>query len=436
MLSCGLSQMNITPEFPISLAGFFFGESQGVLTDLNAGVLVLEQAGERTALIAMDLCGLATTDVESIRAALKDAHNISNVLVNTSHTHSGPTTFPIRGGWGKIQPEYRQFLRDRIVEGVRQAANDMFAATITVNSTTVDYLTYSPAHRNAKGQIDPELGVTAIHDGKGNLRAVLINFACHAVCLHGYKNLISADFPGYLREAIARDCGSDLTVMYLQGAQGDIMPKEFKGAGHGEPELGFQMGEALAREAIQAIQCAPPPQEIALHVRSKTIHLPYDPLPSRDALRQEIIRLQTELDSSSLPVEIVDNNKADIEWAHEAIEIQEKDEVQEYLEAELQGLVLGDTAFLAVPLELYAQIGMRIKQDAPFVHTFILGLSNGAYGYLATPNAYDEKTYTTNHACRRMGIWSFTRDVSEVLIAEASALLTELRNDLLRGNAL
>ena len=434
MLRCGLSRVKITPEFPVSLAGFCFGESQGVLTDLYAGILILEQVGERTALLAVDLCGLAAAEVEKIRTDLKDTFDINNVLVNASHTHSGPTTFPIRGGWGKVQPEYMQFLHDSIIEGARQATNDMFTATVAANSTIVDYLTYCPDHRNARGQIDPELGVVAIHDSQGNLRGLLTKFACHAVCLHGYRNMISADFPGYLRDALARDLGPGVTVMYLQGAQGDIMPKAFKGAGHGEPAVGRQVGEALARETIQALQSAPASQDVALHVRSRTIRLPYDPLPSSDALHLEVTRLQAELDSGKLPAQATDNHRADIEWALEAIEIQKKDRVQEDLEAELQGLVLGDTVLLAVPFELYAEIGMKIKKNSPFKHTFVLGLSNGAYGYLATPNAYDEKTYTTNHACRRMGIWSFARNVSDVLVSEALDLLTELRNDSPREN--
>jgi hypothetical protein len=45
---------------------------------------------------------------------------------------------------------------------------------------------------------------------------------------------------------------------------------------------------------------------------------------------------------------------------------------------------MGDTAFISIPGELFTEIGMRIKAESPFAHTYLLGLANGHIGYIPT----------------------------------------------------
>ncbi|HAH86921.1 MAG TPA: hypothetical protein DCL60_06070 [Armatimonadetes bacterium] len=45
---------------------------------------------------------------------------------------------------------------------------------------------------------------------------------------------------------------------------------------------------------------------------------------------------------------------------------------------------IGDTAFISIPGELFTEIGMRIKAESPFAHTYLLGLANGHVGYIPT----------------------------------------------------
>lgn len=427
MLRCGLAEVKITPEFPVRLAGGCFGQSAGVWTDLYAQVAVFEQGGTRTALVAVDLCGVAADDVVRLGAELRDRFDIGQMVVNASHTHSGPTTFWIRGGWGHIDPEYMRFLHERIVKAAGAAVERMFDAAVTVTGAPADDLSYCPEHRNSKGQIDPEVGVITIYDGTGAIRGVLVNFGCHAVCLHGYENLISADFPGYMREALGGELGRQVVALFLQGAQGDVMPMAFKGAGRGEPALGQRMGAALARAALASLQGAPAAREVEVKVGTRPVKLPFESPPSVDEVQRELARLEGELAGGGLVRELEDMCRADLEWARDALAALESGTVADALEVELVALALGEAALVTAPFELYAQIGMRIKRGSPWGHTLVLALSNGFHGYLATANAHDEQTYTTNHACRRMGLWTPARDAADVLVREATSLLMDLR---------
>jgi len=427
MIRCGVSQVITTPPFPVVLGGYAFGKSEAVLQDLCAQTVVLEQNGARTAIISLDLLGLSVEQVRKLRNSLKTRFGISNALIHCTHSHSTPTGFDLRGGWGKVDPAYMELLHGRVIEGVRQATEKMFAAKIGVTTTSVDYLTRCSPSRHKDGPIDTELGVIAIRDDEERVRGVVVNFACHPVCLHGYRNLISPDFPGYLREKLKDELPEGAEVAYLSGAFGDIMPADFKGPGKGEAELGRRMGHALAAEVMRVIDSAHATDGSGIRWKSEHVKLPLTPLPPVEQIRSEVNRLEAELKKNTLPREIRDNYQADIEWANEAIEIQQSGRTKSFQEIELLALIVGDLAVLAMPLELYAQVGLIIKQASPFKYTFIAGNSNGAFGYLATRVAYDQGSYTVTSACRRYGMWAFSPDVSDILIGEAGKLLSQMK---------
>ena len=57
------------------------------------------------------------------------------------------------------------------------------------------------------------------------------------------------------------------------------------------------------------------------------------------------------------------------------------------LRIELQGVRVEDAVFMAVPAEVFVEIGIRLKQNSPH-KTFIVGLANGYIGYLPTREAH------------------------------------------------
>ncbi len=51
-----------------------------------------------------------------------------------------------------------------------------------------------------------------------------------------------------------------------------------------------------------------------------------------------------------------------------------------YLPIELQGFRLGDAAFVAIPGEVFVEIGLTLKRQSPHM-TFVFGIANGYIGY-------------------------------------------------------
>ena len=63
-----------------------------------------------------------------------------------------------------------------------------------------------------------------------------------------------------------------------------------------------------------------------------------------------------------------------------------------HLPVELQAIRIGDAAFLAVPAEVFVEIGLELKRRAKY-KTFIVGIANGYIAYFPTRAAYPDGGY-------------------------------------------
>ena len=97
------------------------------------------------------------------------------------------------------------------------------------------------------------------------------------------------------------------------------------------------------------------------------------------------------------------------------------DEFPEDSQLEMNGLRIGDAAFVTVPGELFTEIGRAIKSRSPFPFTYIVGLANEYCGYFPTYRAICEGGYTT-----RPGVSQFSVHADSILTDQAVAILKTL----------
>jgi hypothetical protein len=65
---------------------------------------------------------------------------------------------------------------------------------------------------------------------------------------------------------------------------------------------------------------------------------------------------------------------------------------------EVQVVTLGDVALAALPVELFAELGLQLKGRSPVRETFVVTVANGYHGYVPTPRAFDHGGYETRLA--------------------------------------
>ena len=91
----GVARKVITPTEPIWMSGYAgrTRPSEGVLHDLWAKALALEDAqGGRVVIVTVDLIGLPRDVSDEVAARVKKKHGLERrqLMLNSSHTHSGP----------------------------------------------------------------------------------------------------------------------------------------------------------------------------------------------------------------------------------------------------------------------------------------------------------------------------------------------------------
>lgn len=128
-LKAGICETNITPPVGVWLAGYA-GRSSGCIgvhDELYARVLALDDGLSLACIISLDLIALDFDLVELIRDGIHRKVGISyeRILLNCSHTHSGPGTRTFRA-MGERDELYCNVMARKVVGAVQQAA-DMLA---------------------------------------------------------------------------------------------------------------------------------------------------------------------------------------------------------------------------------------------------------------------------------------------------------------------
>jgi neutral ceramidase len=92
----------------------------------------------------------------------------------------------------------------------------------------------------------------------------------------------------------------------------------------------------------------------------------------------------------------------------------------EPLEVEVQAITISEQlAIVALPGEIFAELGLSLKIASPFKRTFIAELANGSIGYIPNRSAYSEGLYEVFSA-------RCTEGSGELLVGEALKLLNAL----------
>jgi len=406
-LRAGAAKVNITPPVGTPLSGYTARKdvSQGIHDELYAKALVLDN-GERTlAIITTDLLGFYGDFVDKIRGLIKERTNVDkgDILVSATHTHSAPDTLCGLYSRGKASDSWMDVLAQKIAGCAYMAWRNRREAQIGVGKGMIDGIGVNRRSPDGK-PVDREVGVIRVEDVKGNLMAVLINYTCHAVVLGPDNLLISADYPGYTMRMIERIKGEDVVAMFTNGAEGDINTghsADISGIGGHIPDRTFEraekLGNMLAGEVLKVLEQIKVSPKIHLDVKRELVELPLKDLPSSREAEKEFQRKTSAVDESK-ETSHEKLTRAKIEKFYAEITLSLVKEVESLglgrtIGAEIQVMRLNNTVLVAIPGELFVEIGLDVKKKSEFENTFIVGLANGEIGYIPTRQAFMEGGY-------------------------------------------
>jgi hypothetical protein len=301
-LRAGFGRRVINPDMskPVWLAGFAHNRAATKIhDDLKAVAAVIDDGEHRVGVVALDAIGFFHDEVLAVRRGVPSSARLDYVIVASTHNHSAPD---LMGIWGPsdfvsgIDPAYRR----AVVAGAAGALMDAVDALspATVAHVEVPLLPQGLVADSRDPQVfDTTMRLMLFSAPDGRTIGSLVNWANHPETPWADNTELTADFPGYLRDALESgitvdgrevEAGLGGTHVYVNGAIGGLMTtnpattvvdpytqQPFAAPSHDKARA---VGRRLAQAALAAVRggAAVPQTGPRLAFAARTIELKID----------------------------------------------------------------------------------------------------------------------------------------------------------------
>ena len=431
MLRAGIARSTTTPPIGMTMAGY--AARDGVAEDkdgeLSATALVLDDEKTRIAILAFDLLFIKEPMASTLREKIGKRIGVpkSNVLLNCSHTHCGPTSEGLQYDDDEQQDLLRQAYSARLLTEIPALAAlaahclrparigaGTGEARIGINRRERQADGSITLGENLEGPVDHAVGVLRIDDTGGRPIATVFTHGCHTVTMGPKCLRWSADYIGPARELIERTVGC--LSLYLQTNAGDINPITGIGTEEDNTNEKTRLGFALGGEVLKVLSTlytestrgertvigslAKIPyypripitkeRDSTIAVKEEMLELPLHAFPKREEADQILEKWELEVSSlvksgaSGSPMNVARHLRHWARILHERVASGQKAAVQ----IPIQAIRVGDLGVVAIPGETFSLQGKLVKRQSPFPHTLFMGYSNGCIAYIPTRDAY------------------------------------------------
>ncbi len=450
-LLAGSAKADITPALGIQIAGDIgrHRPCTSLQEPLYARALILEQAGKRYCILALDVLAIDNPWADEIRRRAQAQYGLTAdaVLIHITQNHGAPsignhfckdscTLIPaaydwLRGGDARYnEPAVAGTLKaiglaldnltpvrveaGRAVDG-RIAFNRRFV--MRTGQTLCHPPSCSPDILQNEGPVDPEVGVTTFTADDGRVVSALLHHTCHPCCGYG-QTAAMADWPGAWCREMESAWGETCTPLVINGCCGNIHQHNHLDPNDKNDHL--LMGRRLAESTRRALAKMTP---IDASRFSWTRHVA--PLPRR-RVPDELLAAAKKMLSDYPEPKWKDGKHIQVDWdwvyAVGIVDIAEDRAAEPCYPYEIQAMRLGDFALLALMGEPFVEAQLKIKKDSAFPFTMVAHMCNGYLGYVPTLQAFAGGGYET-----RTGRGSrLVPEALEQVEAESIALLKQL----------
>ena len=376
-------KVDITPETSQWLLGYGPRQSEGVHDRLYHRIVAMDDGKMQFFLVSSDLAAISPAFYEQFCGELEQETEIESRQVwwTLTHTHSAPEV----GSPGIVKimlptrylhepnPEYSEWVKSRLIEGVREARSKLEPArlavttgysTANINRRAIDVDGSASLGMNPDGPVDRQIGLIRLDRPEGSPLGLIAVYAMHGTVLGSENLLISGDAQGIVAEYVEAKLGAPM--LYVNGAAGNVAPiystrPNFK-RGH-ITQFNVLLGDRIL-QANASLKSGT--SKVALWTGETVIESP---------------------------------RKAGFGWV---------EELDHYLRVTDTGVSLvrvpvrflkinRDLVIWSAPVELFCEIAINVRNHSPFPYTFFAGYTNGFLGYLPTRQAFSEGGYEPGH---------------------------------------
>ncbi|MEP6986668.1 MAG: neutral/alkaline non-lysosomal ceramidase N-terminal domain-containing protein [Chloroflexota bacterium] len=305
------------------------------------------------------------------------------IMVAATHTHAsvgGLTHFPVAGKAETVLGAYASERVDQFIHTALQAVQQAYQTQTTVSLWYGKALTHNIAanRRDPNGTLDPNLPFVVAKDDHGEIRAAILNYACHPTILNADNHLYSGDLIGTACALMEDQWG---VVVGLTGAAGNISTR-FTRRDSSTAEV-----ERMAQELVNAVQTADlqPLEGDSLAYAQQQVILPIKPAQSQQDLQQALANAQARLaNMQNHPQRRI------IEAEIEGLQVQlSMGERPTHITTEVQVFRIGSAHIISLPGELFVEYGLDLISKLAPNPVLIAGYANDYIGYVTTVEASD-----------------------------------------------
>ncbi|MDR1212635.1 MAG: neutral/alkaline non-lysosomal ceramidase N-terminal domain-containing protein [Propionibacteriaceae bacterium] len=216
-VGAGSADIDLPVDLPMAGYARRQGASQGVERPLQARAWACQDLdGRAFCWVVVDILYLNSDMVAQIKQGIVGQSGLDQltVVVSATHTHSGP-----RAGRPEREPG-RAIVEAAQAAGLAALA-DLGPARLWAGAVAVPGLGLNRRDGSAPDLEAHCLVASELADST-RVRAVLVEFPCHATVFEHDNLLFSPDYPGHFRDALGRLL--EAPVVFLQGCAGDINP--------------------------------------------------------------------------------------------------------------------------------------------------------------------------------------------------------------------
>ena len=245
--AAGFGKADITPDRPVPT--IWDSSVATVMDPIHVRTTYFRSGGEQVVIVSCDLLGLPTWFTDTVKDDLtKFGIPQDRVAINCSHTHTAPQIIFFRGT-ESTDDAYNNFVKDRIVESVKDAMADSEPSTVgfgridaplNVNRVQIGRLNKVNSLDTPSGPVDQQLCVIRIYQSKSQKAGLIYNFAAHALTVSANPHVISADYPGYTSAMLEAEPDIKF-AQFTQGCAGNMNPRI-----HGDQTVTSRFARMLA----------------------------------------------------------------------------------------------------------------------------------------------------------------------------------------------
>lgn len=411
----GVARVDITPGEPIWMSGYAARTkpSQGVLHPLWAKALAVEDGrGGRVVMVTTDLIGLprAITDQVSARAAKEWNLERSQIVFNSSHTHTGPivrqSLINIANIPASEMPAIERY-GDRLTEDlytvIGAALGKLAPAQLRYRESRAGF---AINRRNfPEKPTDHTVPVIEVASAEGKTLAIVFGYACHNTTLTAQFHELSGDYAGFAQIELERQYPG-ATAMFVLLAAADQNPNP-----RSELKLAEQHGASLARAVGEAMKQPGTPVRGRLRTAFQLTDLPFAPRERAD-----------------FEAELKDANQFKVRRAELMLAAMEARRPVTKVSYPVQAVRLGDAVtLLALGGELVVDYDLQIKALYPKQKLIVAGYSNDVMCYIPTRRILREGGYEANDSMIYFGQpGPFTPEVEDLVMTAMKRVLARV----------